>query len=125
MIYFAEYKVQLLALGVILSAPSSEAKVFANLKADLDEEKAARVTAQAEADVLSRAVCDLKVSANSFVSQIPTLEDKLKHLEDKVVEGLKEVRARELCLERTTHANDNYRKEVARLTKKLESKSPN
>jgi hypothetical protein len=41
MIYFAEYKVQLLALGVILSAPSSEAKVFANLKADLDEEKAA------------------------------------------------------------------------------------
>jgi hypothetical protein len=31
----------------------------------------------------------------------------VKHLEDKVVEGLKEVRAHELYLERTTQANDN------------------
>jgi hypothetical protein len=60
-----------------------------------------------------------------FATQISTLEDKVKHLEDKVVEGLKEVRARELCLEHTTQANDNYQKEVAQLTKKLESKSPN
>jgi hypothetical protein len=37
-----------------------------------------------------------------FATQIRTLEDKVKHLEDKVVEGLKEIRARELCLERTT-----------------------
>jgi hypothetical protein len=43
-----------------------------------------------------------------FASQIPTLEDKVKHPEDKVVEALKEVRARELCLERTTQPNDNY-----------------
>jgi predicted nucleic acid-binding Zn-ribbon protein len=93
MIYFAEYKDQLLALGIIPGAPDSEAKALANLKVDLDEEKAARVTAQVEVDVLSRAVHDLKVSADRFATQIPTLEDKVKHLEDKVVEGLKEVRA--------------------------------
>jgi hypothetical protein len=86
MIYIAEYKEQLLALGVIPSAPDSEAKSLANLKADLDKEKATRVIAQVEADVISRAVCDLKVTADKFASQIPTLEDK-------VVEGLKEVRA--------------------------------
>jgi hypothetical protein len=62
----------------------------------------------------------LKLTYSPGPSQIPTLEDKVKHLEDKVVEGLKEVRACELCLERTTQANDNYQKEVAQLTKKRE-----
>jgi hypothetical protein len=42
-----------MALGVIPSAPDSEAKAFSNLKANLDEEKAASVVAQIEADVLS------------------------------------------------------------------------
>jgi hypothetical protein len=45
MIYSAEYKDQLLALVIIPSAPSSEAKALANLKADLDKEKAAQVIA--------------------------------------------------------------------------------
>jgi hypothetical protein len=45
MICIAEYKDQLMALGVIPSAPGSEAKAFADLKADLDEEKATRVVA--------------------------------------------------------------------------------
>jgi hypothetical protein len=66
----------------------------------------------------------LKVSTDRFSTQIPTLEDKVKHLEDKVVEGLNEVRAWELYLEHTTRANDDYQKEVAELIKKLESKSP-
>jgi hypothetical protein len=74
--------------------------------------------------VLSQAVRDLKVFTDRFATQIPTLEDKVKHLEDKVVEGLNEIRASELCLECTTHANDDYQKQVAQLTKKLESKSP-
>jgi hypothetical protein len=113
MIYFAEYKDQLMALGIIPSAPGSEEKAFADLKVYLDEEKATRVVAQDGADILSRAVRNLKVSTNRFASQIPTLEDKIKHLEDKVVEGLKEARARELCLEHTTQANDDYQKEVA------------
>jgi hypothetical protein len=38
---FAEYNDQLLALGVIPGAPGSEAKALADLKMDLDEEKAA------------------------------------------------------------------------------------
>jgi regulator of replication initiation timing len=59
-----------------------------------------------------------------LASQIPTLDDKVKHLEEKVGEGLKELRDFELYLERTTHANDNYQKEVGHLTKKLESKFP-
>jgi predicted nucleic acid-binding Zn-ribbon protein len=66
------------------------AKAFADLKVDLDEEKVARLTAQVEVDVLSRAIKDLKISADRFATQIPTLEDKVKHLEDKVEDGLKE-----------------------------------
>jgi hypothetical protein len=52
----AEYKDELMALGIHLGAPSSEAKAFADLEADLDEEKAALVPAQIEADMLSQAV---------------------------------------------------------------------
>jgi chromosome segregation ATPase len=110
-------------LGIILGAPDSAAKAFTDLKADLDEEKAAQLTAQIEVNVLSRAVRDLKISADMFAYQIPTLEDKVKHLENKVVDGLNEVRAWELCLERTTRVNDDYQKQIAQLAKKLESKS--
>jgi hypothetical protein len=69
------------------------------MKADLDEQKATRVAAQVKVDVLSWAVKDLKISADRFATQIPTLEDKVKHLENKVVDGLNEVLAWELCLE--------------------------
>jgi hypothetical protein len=89
----AEYKDQLMALDFIPSAPGLEAKAFTDLKANLDEEKAAWVTVQIEADVLSRAAWDLKISVDRFATQIPTLEDKVKHLEDKVVQGMHEVRA--------------------------------
>jgi hypothetical protein len=73
---------------------------------------------------LTRAVKDLKIYADKFAAQIPILDEKVKHLENKVVDGLNEVRARELCLERTTKANDDYQKQNAQLTKKLESKFP-
>jgi hypothetical protein len=66
--------------------------------------------------VLSQAVKDLKISADRFATQIPTLEDKVKHLENEVVDGLNEVRAWELCLE--------CKKWNTQLTRKLESKSP-
>jgi hypothetical protein len=66
--------------------------------------------------VLARAVKDLKISTDRFTTQIPTLEDK-------VVDGVNEVRSQELCLERTTRANEDYKKQNAQLTKKLESKS--
>jgi hypothetical protein len=73
---------------------------------------------------LTQAVKDLKIYADKFAAQIPILDEKVKHLENKVVDGLNEVRARELCLERTTKANDDYQKQSAQLTKKLESKFP-
>jgi hypothetical protein len=66
----------------------------------------------------------MKISADRFATQIPTLENKVKHLEDKVVDGLKEVRAWELCLECTNRANDDYQKQVTELIKKLQGKSP-
>jgi hypothetical protein len=73
--------------------------------------------------VLTQTVKDLKISTDRFAAQIPTVEDKVKHLEDKVVDGLNEVRAQELSLERTTQANGDYKKQNAQLSKKLESKS--
>jgi hypothetical protein len=65
---------------------------------DLDEEKAAQLTAQIEVDVLTQAVRDIKISADRFTTQIPTLEEKVKHLETKVVDEFNETRARELFL---------------------------
>jgi hypothetical protein len=56
------------------------------------------------------AVKDLKILADRFATQIPTLEVKVKHIENKVVDRLNEVRDQELCLERTTQANDDYKK---------------
>jgi hypothetical protein len=51
--------------------------------------------------MLTQVVKDLKISADKFSAQMPILEEKVKHLENKVVDGLNEVRARELYLERT------------------------
>jgi hypothetical protein len=56
------------ALDIIPGASDSAAKAFIDLKVDLDEEKAARLTAQIEVDVLSRVVRDLKISADRFAS---------------------------------------------------------
>jgi chromosome segregation ATPase len=102
----------------------SAAKAFADLKAELEKEKSVREIAQAEVDTLTRAVKDLKISADKFAAQVPILEEKVKHLENKVVDGLNEVRAMELCLEHMTKENDDYKKQNAQLTRKLESKFP-
>jgi Ni,Fe-hydrogenase III component G len=99
-----------MALGIIPGAPDSASKTFADMKADLDEEKATQLIAQVKVDVLSQAVRDLKISANRFATLIPTLEDKVKHLENKVVDRLNEVQARDLYMERTTRVNDDYQK---------------
>jgi hypothetical protein len=52
------------------------------------------------------------------------LEEKVKHLENRLVDGLNEVRAWELYLGCTTIANDNYKKGNPQLTEKQESKFP-
>jgi outer membrane murein-binding lipoprotein Lpp len=59
----------------------------------------------------------MKISIDRFAAQIPTLKNKVKHLENKVVVGLNEARAQELS------SNEDYKKQNAQLTKKLESKS--
>jgi hypothetical protein len=113
-----------MALGIVPSDPDSATKAFADLKTDLDNEKAAQKAAQIEVDTLARAVKNLKILGDKFATQIPTLEDKVKYLKNKVVDGLNEVRAQELCLERTTQANDNYQKQNAQLTKKMLDSPP-
>jgi peptidoglycan hydrolase CwlO-like protein len=112
-----------MALGIVLSVSDSMTKAFDNLKTELDNEKAAQKAAQIEVDMLARAIKDLKISADKFAAQIPTLEDKIKYLKNKVVDGPNEVTAQELCLECTTWANNNYKKWNAQLTKKPKSKS--
>jgi glutamine synthetase type III len=91
-----------MALGIVPGDTDSATNAFADLKAELDKEKAARITGQVTIDVLTRAVKDLKISTDRFAAQIPILEDKVKHLKNQVVDGLNEVRAQELCLECTT-----------------------
>jgi hypothetical protein len=39
------------------------------------------------------------IFADKFAAQIPILEEKVKHLGNKVVDGLTEVRSKELCVE--------------------------
>jgi hypothetical protein len=55
----------------------------------------------------------LKISANRFTTQIPAVEEKVKHLDNKVLNGLNELQAKELSLERTTKANDDYKSQSA------------
>jgi chromosome segregation ATPase len=112
-----------MVLGIVPGDPDSATKAFVDLKTELDNEKATRKAAEIEVDMLARAVKDLKILADKFTAQIPTLEDKVKHLENKVVDVLNEVKAQELCLECTTRANEDYKKQNTQLTKKLESKS--
>jgi phage-related tail protein len=112
-----------MALGIIPGNADSATKAFIDLKADLDGEKAAWLVAQIEVDVLTRAIKDVKISADKLATQIPTLEDKVKHLENKVVDGLNVIWAQELFLEHTTLVNDDYQKLISQLSKKLESKS--
>jgi chromosome segregation ATPase len=112
-----------MAPGIVAYDLDSATKAFADLKAELNKEKAARITGQVKINVLTWAVKDLKISTERFTVEIPTLKDKVKHLENKVVDGLNEVKAWELCLEHTTQENEYYKKQNAQLTKKLESKS--
>jgi phage host-nuclease inhibitor protein Gam len=78
-----------MALGILPGDLDSTAKAFANLKIELDKEKAAQEIAQIEVDTLTEAVKDVNIIANKFATQIPTLEDNIKHLENKVVDWLK------------------------------------
>jgi hypothetical protein len=113
---------QLIALSVELGNKDSAAKSFATLKNELAKEKAAQEKKQADAETLSQAVEELKKTAYSLIAQVPSLEEKVRHLDNKVLDSLTELQAKELSLERTTKANEDYKSLNTQLMMKLESK---
>jgi hypothetical protein len=62
-----------MALGIVLGDPDSTAKSFVglNTKLDKEKEKAARITAQIEIDVLTQAAKDLKISTDRLPLEFP------------------------------------------------------
>jgi chromosome segregation ATPase len=113
---------QLIALSVGHGNQDSAAKSFAARKNQLAEEKTAREKAQANVDTLAWAVEELKNTTDRFTAQVLTLEEKVKHLDNEVLDSLTKLRAKELSLEQTTKVNIDYKSQNARLMKKLESK---
>jgi septal ring factor EnvC (AmiA/AmiB activator) len=69
----------------------STAKAIADLKDELAKVKATRERTQTEVDTLTQTVKRLKISADNFAAQIPVLEEKVKHLDNKVIDGLNEL----------------------------------
>jgi uncharacterized coiled-coil protein SlyX len=57
------------------------------LENELAEEKATRVKAQADAETLAQAVEDLKKMVDRFTAQVPALEEKVKYLDNKVLDS--------------------------------------
>jgi chromosome segregation ATPase len=114
----------LLALDVKPGDQDSAIRSLAALKTELAEERAVREKAQAKNETLTHVIDDLKKSMDRFAAQIPDLEEKIKHLDDKVLDGLTELRTQELNLEQTTKAKEDYKNQNAQLTRKLESKPP-
>jgi hypothetical protein len=60
-----------MALGIVLGDPDSTAKSFVDLKTKLDKEKAARIAAQIEIDVLTQTAKDLKISTDRLPLEFP------------------------------------------------------
>jgi predicted nucleic acid-binding Zn-ribbon protein len=103
------------ALGIDPGHKDSAASYLASLKSELAHDKAARKQAQDEVETIGCAVGDLKKTTDKFAAQVPALEEK-------ILDGLKELRDKELSLEQSTKAKEDYRSQNASLTKKLESK---
>jgi chromosome segregation ATPase len=114
---------QLTPLGVKPGDQDSATRSLTALKTELAEEKAAREKAQAKTETLAWAVEGLKKSTDRFATQIPDIEEKIKLLDNKVLDRLTKHHDKELSLEQTTKANKNYKNRNTQLTKKLESKS--
>jgi hypothetical protein len=71
------------------------------------DKKLAQEKVQADAEALSQIDEELKKTVDQLVAQVPSLVNQVKHLDNKVIDLLTELQARELCLERTTIANDD------------------
>jgi phage-related tail protein len=88
----------LMALSINPGNRDSAAKTFTGLRAKPAKEKAAWEKDEAEVETLAWAVKYLKDSADKFAAQIPRLEEKVKHLENKVIDMLNNAHAKELSL---------------------------
>jgi chromosome segregation ATPase len=100
---------QLTILSVEPRDQDSAAKSLTALKSELEEEKAAQEKAQVEVEALAWVVDDLKKSADRFATQIPILEEKVKHLDNKVLDMLNDACANEVSLEQITKGNEDYK----------------
>jgi septal ring factor EnvC (AmiA/AmiB activator) len=118
----ATIKEWLAALGVDPDDQNSAAESLATLKNELAKEKLTWEKTQADVDTLFRAVEELKKSADQLAAQVPSLETKVKNLDDKVAELNIKLQSRELSLERTTAAKDDFQHQNTQLTEKLEGK---
>jgi chromosome segregation ATPase len=105
---------QLTALDVDPGDKDSATRYLISVKSKLAHEKSARKEAHVEVKALAWAIGDLNEKADKFTAQVPTLDEK-------VLDGLNKLQSKELSLEQTTKANEEYRSQNARLTKKLES----
>jgi hypothetical protein len=65
----------------------------------------------------------LKKTVDRFTAQISALEERVKHLDNKVIDTLSDAHAKELSLERVTKSNEDYKSQNTWLTKK-DSKFP-
>jgi chromosome segregation ATPase len=117
-----QFMEKLMALSVEPGDQDSVAKSLVALKSELAEEKATWEKAWVEVETLAEAIEDLKKTTSRFAAQVPTLEEKVKHLDNKVIDSLTEPYTKELSLEWTTKANEDYKSQNSRLTKKLETK---
>jgi hypothetical protein len=70
------------------------------------DEKAARKQDKDELQTLARACGNLKKMVDKFTAQVTELEQK-------VLDGLSKLRAKELSLERTTKAHEDYKSQNA------------
>jgi chromosome segregation ATPase len=88
----AVFMEQLTTLNVDLGDKDSTTRYLASLKSKLADEKAARKEAKDEVQTLARACANLKKTADKFTTQVPELEQK-------VLDWLTELYAKELSLE--------------------------
>jgi uncharacterized phage infection (PIP) family protein YhgE len=82
---------QLMALDVMPRDLDLAAKSLAALKAELVEAKTICKKAQVEAETLARVVKELKKTADQFLAQVPALEEKVKHLNNMILDLLTEL----------------------------------
>jgi thiamine pyrophosphokinase len=118
--FTATFMDQLIALSVEPGDQDSTTKSIAALKNELADEKLAQEKAQTDTETLSRAVEEIKKTADQLVAHVPSLKTQVKNLNDKVANLNTELRARELSLERTTATKYDFQCQSTRLTKKLE-----